>query len=223
MTRRSSGHKVGSNSVTDKWQEDELMEALMGLPRNHKIAFAASCAERLAPAYDLFASINSIEEREVLHNALDYAWHLCLTRKSKHRYYSILTILEELLAGMEDAAEDRLESYAADAVACLIYTLRCYCSGSPEYAVFAAQRAYESADALVSERDDIDFTENNSEERILADPIVKRELEKQKADLRFLTQQNNLDAFLLKSMREESKRIGTQFAAALRDIIDRGG
>ncbi len=196
------------------------MEELVRLPQSHRTAFAASCAERLAPAYDLFDSINGVGGLLAFQDSLEYAWRLCLIGDPEHRYGSVLAGLEDLLASIEEVPEDRLGSFAADAVACLIYSLRCYPSSSVEHALFAAQRAYESADALVSERDKIDFSEVDNEDQVLADPVVQRELEKQKADLTMLAGQGGLNSDLLRSIRETSRSVGAQFAAELRYIIN---
>jgi len=196
-------------------QKGELEAALTHLSRSHKVAFAASCAERLAPVYDLFSQLRDTDGRALVFDALSRVWQLC-EGISDVQIGATLEALEALLAEFDEGSNDQLTAFAEDSIVALLYALRCYQEDSAEFAVFAAQRSYEAVDALVHERDEIEFSEEGAEDRILADPIIRQELGKQATDLAALTQQHRLTHAICEEMRTSSRDIGVQFVFALR-------
>jgi hypothetical protein len=75
------------------------------------------------------------------------------------------------------------QAAADDAAAAVCYALRARQTGSPQEAAWAARRVYEALDEFVINRGQIDTNRPGMENRVLADPLVQSELERQKKDL----------------------------------------
>ncbi len=60
--------------VVLKFDEQQLTRDLVALPASHRVAFAASCCERLVPNYQAFALMEDWGNPRLLRRALDAAW-----------------------------------------------------------------------------------------------------------------------------------------------------
>ncbi len=56
------------------FHEDEVVQELSALPRQHHVAFAAACCERVLPDYEAFSLSESWGKSKVLRQALDLVW-----------------------------------------------------------------------------------------------------------------------------------------------------
>lgn len=96
---------------------------------------------------------------------------------------------ETLARECADAAPDTEEfsslytSSALDAASSLVETLRCGLDGEPLRAVQVARSATDSVDMYIQMRDNLSPSGSAMEDAIANDPLMRHEIEKQKADL----------------------------------------
>jgi len=102
---------------------------------------------------------------------------------------------------------------AEDAVASIIYALRTRLSGSSQEALWAARRAYESLDQHVMSRLNKVVVTPDIERRVLADPLIQAELERQQRDLSDLVESSNQAdlARRIVRLRDRAKRDAERF------------
>jgi uncharacterized protein YjaG (DUF416 family) len=166
------------------FDEQQLLSRLTALPSQLRVAFAAACAQRLLPAYERYrVRSNSAGANEVA-TMLERIW----------RDLAGDPVSPEELQGFVDRAmaiiprEDADEwlpgqAAAEDAAAALAYVVRCRQNGEAQEAVWAARRVYEALDHFVIERDDVDTNLPGAEDRVLTDPLIQAELDRQHRDI----------------------------------------
>jgi uncharacterized protein YjaG (DUF416 family) len=168
------------------YDERRLVASLSRLGRLGQAVFAATCAERLIPAYERFHQSAGQGDPATLRLLLDAVWaHV-------QRGEELLTAegyqgrLDAVTPGESDdwSVEFGLAENAAAAVG---YAVDAAIEGDPRNAAWAARHAYEAADLWVRTRDDVDFNVQGAEERVLADPLIQAELRRQQRDLDELT------------------------------------
>ena len=96
----------------------------------------------------------------------------------------IASFEEKLLSAMpeEDTDPDLSSAVAEDAAAAAVYTLRLLHDGNSQNAIWAAQRAYETADRGALLRIGLRQIHRSNEKSILNHPIVQMELQRQSRD-----------------------------------------
>lgn len=118
--------------------------------------------------------------------------------------------IDELARECEEVAPDTEQfsslyaSSALDAASALVETLRCCEDGDPRHGVIVGGAARDSVDMYLQMRDQLDPRAPTLEAAILRDPLMKRELERQRADLATLRTAPILDREVLSSLREPS-------------------
>jgi uncharacterized protein YjaG (DUF416 family) len=55
-------------------EDKEMLRRLDALPVSFRVAFAASCAERIVPAYRPYAEYMDFEDPDLLNSIMDSAW-----------------------------------------------------------------------------------------------------------------------------------------------------
>lgn len=181
-----------------------LKNELLKLPRAHRVAFAASCSQRLVRNYEKFSGMEKWGKPDVLRTALDEVW------RSLEGGQLEIARIESLAEQCEAAAPDTetfsslYTSAALDAASAIVETLRCCEDGQPDHAVNAATSARDSVDMYIQMRNDLDPTGKAMEDVIVADPLMQRELQKQQQDLTALKQVKALTPDFLRALRESS-------------------
>ena len=179
-----------------RYDEAAVVRTLARVSLKRRVAFAASCAERLFPAYAEFCCRAARGDRAALADVLQQVWqHLLDDKMSVDQVRLALSRCMALIPGEKDAPWVDEQAYADDAASAIAYTLRALESGDPQEPAWAARRAYDAADHHVIHRLGIE-----GESQALAHPIVQRELSRQHRDLDEL-----LDA------REESRGLFVRF------------
>ncbi len=87
--------------------------------------------------------------------------------------------------------------YAEDAAAAASYALRCAAGGGTGLAMSAAQRGYESVDAVLQYELGFDYTRPGHEQRMQEHPLSRAEFARQErdlAELEAIAQDNELPA-----------------------------
>jgi hypothetical protein len=168
-------------SVERRYDEPALVAVLSGLDRDRQVVFAATCAERLLPAYARFHQKTGLGDPATLRLTLDAAWaQIQEDQESLAEGYR--ETLDALTPG--ECADWSVETgLAENAAASVGYTIDVAMEGGPQDAAWAARQVYEATDLWVRNRDDVDFNVEGAEERVLADPIVQAELGRQQRDL----------------------------------------
>jgi hypothetical protein len=95
--------------------------------------------------------------------------------------------------------------YAADAMAALIYAIKCQQRDLTQEAVWAARQAIESASRFVEIRDGRDAKTPDDMRRLDSDPVVQAELGRQAADLDVLVGSDRREAKIMR-VREAAER-----------------
>ena len=165
-----------------KYNEAELKKTLDALPNKLRVAFALLCAERLAPAYVPFSKRNG-RNPEGLASLLERLWQDLEGREmSKEDVQARLDQSLDLVPD-EDEIWIGLPFYAGDAAAAVAYAFSVRLTGDSQDAAWAARRAYEALDHFVIHKLGINFDIAGAEEQVVMDPIIQRELGRQRRDL----------------------------------------
>jgi hypothetical protein len=188
-----------------QFNEQSLKDTIHQMPRGPRVAFAASCAQRLQAVLHSFVSDTaSVAQAKVFDQALDYVW---LHTLAPHEPDTTRQLYAEVLALIPD--EDDIEwtptiPYVDDALSAVAYCLRCLETGEPQEAVWAARRVYEAIDHFVISRDDLVPSQPSAEAGILADPLIQAELERQARDIAELSALPALSEELVNRLRRRS-------------------
>ena len=167
----------------------DLEEKLKQLGPLQRAAFAAACCERLLPNYSVFQEQENWGNTSVLRNALDRIWE-CLEKgaRPQNNLPHLISECEALIPNPDDF-ENPLLSAALHAGAALVGTLECYRSGGLEPAIQVATCALDTVDmALIDQGLD--------DPEIETHPWIKREIARQEADLKTLSQSAPTPALL---------------------------
>lgn len=196
------------------FNEITRMKALESLSREHKIAFASSCCERLLPYYQGFYKTEKWGNLQELRGIVDTIWGNILGVALSA---SQLNELVENCINICPDTEVFSSLWAAPALcACvaIISTLECYLDGSASKASQAGGQALEAIYIyLYAKRDpELGFhAANESFENKLAEaPMIKAELSKQEQDLKSLSLIPLLTIEFLEAFRSSSLEAGIQ-------------
>jgi hypothetical protein len=166
-------------TMLHSYDEAVLVRDLARLARHARVAFAASRAQRLFPAYEDFCRRAGRGDPEALAGILERVWlHLLGDPMSGDEIRAALDGCLRLIPGEEDEPWIDEQAYADDAASAIAYTLGALDTGEAQEAAWAARRAYEAADHYVVHRLGV-----ASESQVLAHPIVQGELSRQRRDL----------------------------------------
>ncbi len=188
------------------FQEHVLKRQLDRLPPQARVAFAASCAQRLASVYRTFVGkVAPVDGANLFDQGPSYVWAHILATPEEATTAQLLANVMAVIP--DDDAPDwtPLTPYAEDALAALAYCLRCLQSADVQVAACAARRVYEALDYFVISRDDVSPSDLGAETRVLSDPAIQAELERQARDFADLSSQgNSLSRELIDNLRRRS-------------------
>jgi uncharacterized protein YjaG (DUF416 family) len=192
------------------FDEAVLLRDLARVGKKSLVAFAASCSERLLPAYDDFCKRAGRGSPGTLARILEGVWqHLLGNSMSGAQIREMLNRSMELIPGENNEPWVDEQAYADDAASATAYTLRALDSGEPQEAAWAARRAYEAADHYVIHRLRIE-----EESDVLAHAIVQAELSRQRRDLEELLGVRPESAELIAGLRARAKADAPLFFAS---------
>lgn len=166
------------------FDEKQLLQKLEQLATNHRVAFAAACAQRQLPCYQRFSAKTGIGDFTALENMLESLWkdlngNPILEKEIETKIDACMQLIPQ-----EDLRQwENGQAYAENAAASLVYALRCRQTRKSEEAIWAAQRAYEALDNFVINTENIDTNIPGEELHVLSHPLIQAELGRQQRDL----------------------------------------
>lgn len=166
------------------YDEELLVARLDRLSREHKTAFAASCAQRVLPLFSKYARLlNDPTSFEILTRSLDLTWQALTDPHTKVN--AVVDQAERLVPDSEDGWS--LEAgFAQNAAAAVAYAARTWCHDSSEDAAWAALQVYQTADLATLERDrTLHLGSNRDEANVLRSDLVQHALAGIEEDIRF--------------------------------------
>lgn len=189
------------------FQEELLRRGLEGLPSGSRVAFAAGCAQRIADVYRHFLTQGGKGGRAtVCDDALNYVWTHVRNPPDKEIVDRAVADVMAFIPDQDAPGWTPLTAYAEDALSALAYCLTCLRSGDAQDAAWAGRRVYEAIDYFVTTRDDVMPDDPAAEARVLADPLVQAELERQARDLQDLRlAANSLSERMLSDLQRRSE------------------
>jgi uncharacterized protein YjaG (DUF416 family) len=167
-----------------EFDERQLKIDLASVPKEARVAFAAACAERLAPAYKRFAEISGRGAPDLLSSILARLWAdlqgvpMTVAESNANIRHCMALVPTE-----EDGPWIDEQAAAEDHVSALLYALTCLQGGDPQEAAWSAQHVYDALDSYIQCRDGRGDTQALDPKRVLADPLVQAELNRQRRDL----------------------------------------
>lgn len=193
----------------------ETARVLSTLPFRHRLAFAASCCERMLPNYVAFHRMERWGDPAPLERGLDYLWRCTLT------YDPDPLVVHRLIAACEpvvpdtEAFESVFCSLALDAANSVLLGLEA-CVGDDVERI--AEIAELSVDGIVGYLQLVNdpiavphlVRDQSTYTYVLASPLLRAELDKQRRDLAALAVCQRLDAHIIDQMRAESRETGIQ-------------
>jgi len=192
---------------------DQLTRSLARIPRPARVAFAAACAERLAPAYQLFSETAGRGEAALLASILDKLWaDLQGTPMTSAELSADIDRCAALIPGEEDIPWTEEQAPAEDYVSALTYALRCRQGGEAKEAAWSGQCAYEALYYEVERQESRGETHALDFKRATEHRLVQAELARQQRDLDELKASKEVDLPDLSGLirgraRQESKII----------------
>lgn len=169
--------------IVKAFDEKALAGQLRTVPPLHRVVFASSCATRLSRAYRTFHAKTGLGDPEVIREALKLLWEW--TRGERHeraRYERQLASVMEVMPEEGDSSAPEFP-YAEDAASSVAYALRTLLSEDPREPAWSARVVYEALDQYVIRLRGVDVNARDAERRIIAEPLIQVELDRQQRDV----------------------------------------
>jgi hypothetical protein len=182
-------------AVTIAIDEDRLERRLAILSHAQVITFASTCAARLEKTAIELSSADTLASVTTVIEAISFYLSARIEFDSN-------SFEEELLQTMPDEDEnpDFVSAVIEDAAAAGVYALRTVRDGSARDAVWAARRAYDTADRRVLQMLNVDEIGVSEEAYILQHPVVQAELQRQERDISALEALESDDRMAMETM-----------------------
>lgn len=179
-----------------RFDEMALRAALGDLSPRHRTAFALLCATRLAPAFE-----HATVPRETFASYHEQLWqHLLIDQPALPKVKALRALVESLLPDAEGEAP-----HAEDAMAALLFAYRCAIGGDPVEASWAAERAYNTLDTYVQDREGLDPRATGGEDAILRHSLIQAEFQRQQQDIRVLRDTSDDNLLRLATLRANAE------------------
>ncbi|XYH97780.1 DUF416 family protein [Sorangium sp. So ce1128] len=170
-----------------RFDEAHLVKDIDRLAPRLRVAFAASCAERLRPAYLAFSARARRGNPGEFEAILDHLWRdLDGQTMPDDEVSANIESCMALIPQEDDGPWVSEQASAEDAGAALAYALQCRRSSESQEAAWAARRAYEALDHYVIAHENMDMKAPGAEARVLSHTLAQAELGRQRRDIREL-------------------------------------
>jgi uncharacterized protein YjaG (DUF416 family) len=122
------------------FNEKELSQKIERLVKQHRVAFAAACAERLLPSYARFSRRSGRGDYLILVDSLESLWKDLISHQSVAMDIDLLIgNCMGLIPGEDDQPWVNEQACAEDAASAVAYALRCFQTGEAKEAARAAR------------------------------------------------------------------------------------
>lgn len=198
---------------------DNWLGPLPRLPPVARAAFAAACAERLLAAYRWFHERTGQGDPDALEDALEALWTDLIGGRSTD-----LELQQRVAEGLVPSEDDSWmpeSAFAQHAAAAVAYAIGSRLRDDAEQAAWAARQVYDALDLWIITRDDLDLNVAGVEERIASDPLVQKELARQRRDIEQLgdASEGEVPALAAQMRERAGAEVATLFGTAMwRDI-----
>jgi uncharacterized protein len=188
----------------------ELTTKLIALPVKHRIVFVASCCERLLPNYRAFSLMENWGDVHILERSLDVVWQFLSGVEVKTgQIHKLKEQCEKVTPDTEDFSS-LFTSAALDAASAVCETLTCCLNADAERVAGVGSLARDTIDMFIQVHDELDYSDQDFEAKILRHPLMIEELEKQRQDIESLSSVSELSPDFLERFRQSAKTAGLQ-------------
>ncbi len=178
-----------------RYSRVQLTRKLDRLPPPLRVLFAATCAERLLPAYINFLDLTARAEPETLTCILTRLWEDIAGNPMKEgEAQANISTCMDLIPPDDDMSLPVESSYAEYACSSVIYALMCRQGGHGQDAMWSAEQVYDALDHFVIVLGNVDLNTMGAERRIVAHPLIQAELARQQRDIEELLGAAEADA-----------------------------
>ena len=180
-----------------------ILEKLNIIPESHRIAFAASCCERLLPNYKKFVEVEQWGDYDFFRNLLNQIWNHILGEHMENQ--SIKQSMEKCFKIVPDSEDFKsiYTSYAIDSGAAVYNTLKYCLEGDLKLLMAVVNSVHATVDLFVQEKHNMNPSDPQLEQKILHDPFMHHDLKKQLDDLNMLINHQILDGKFINVFRSE--------------------
>lgn len=186
----------------------------MGLPRQHKAVFAASCAERLVPNYRAFYLTEKWGNLDALENGISFVWENVLQEDIDKSEIEALAEACRQAAPDSETFTTAFTGAAIDAAGTVYYSLKALRSNDPKYAIQAGVASFNAVENYLFIVNYAASNRPKSEETLhdwLAKaPLRMSEEQAQKETIAQLQQHGVLNDTILQSQRIAARHLGIQ-------------
>jgi uncharacterized protein YjaG (DUF416 family) len=195
-------------------EESNMIVQLQSLPLKSRVAFAASCCERLVPNYLAFSRMESWGDYEFLRKSLDEVWAWLDGVSFTEQHFRELAETCTNLAPDTEEFSTLFVSAAGDAVAAVVYTLECCLDGDEKKAAIVRGLTTETIYMYLVRVNDPNVEAHLSDpafdEQMLHAPLMEAEKRKLQQDIDLLERNPTLNSTVLADLRNSSAKAGIQ-------------
>lgn len=191
--------------------DESLLTRLARLPDKARVAFCASVCERLLPSFARFAAEEAYEGLQDLRQCLDLAWVYARGNSIGEVKFSELSEQAENIAPEPGDFTSDFASAALDAANAIAATLRCCEANEVGRCLEVATYGRDSVDMYIQIRGDVSSEDPFLEDKIVAHPLMQRELARQLQAIEALESAREVDESVtvaLKSLRGDGALFG---------------
>jgi uncharacterized protein YjaG (DUF416 family) len=179
----------------------DLKRRLEALGEQHRVAFAASCCERILPAYEAFSRDDRWGDARPLREALDRVWDsLVGERLDQKEACELVKRCEPQIHHLDDAFESVFAAPAQNAAIALLSAVECAVDGDLELAERVGDVALDAFETYV------DATEGEGAifdaELVTSSRLFREEIAHQREHLAMLAEHRELDRGLVERLRQ---------------------
>lgn len=183
--------------------EKKLKKELDAFSNLQKLAFAASCCERLLPNYAKFQNEENWGDFERLQETLNKIWKMVEKNRITNKEAKELEGKWELVIPDTEDFDSSFTSAALDA-ATSIYELVMFCSDySISRILDISTFSLDTVDRHVQDLLNVDYSDPNCEEEISVHPLMVRELQAQFNVIEILKNTTVIDSHLISQLRNQ--------------------
>jgi uncharacterized protein YjaG (DUF416 family) len=190
--------------VTDEPASAQELEQLGG---EHRMVFAASCCERVVPAYEAFSQEDGWGESRRLRDAVEAVWAAAggagLDRGEAQR---LIGQVEQQVPHLDDPFTSVFAAPAQSAAIAVVEAVKCAETGAADHAAEAAAQAVDAFEAYVDEVEGEGAVYDA--DRVTSSPLDEGELSDQREDLALLGREREISADLVEQIKTRARSRG---------------